>query len=338
MMKPFNLWSLFLALLLTPLLHFGQGNPTELGRVPWLRSLEEARTLSRKNSKPILILFQEIPGCQTCRSYGTDVLSHPLLVETISDYFIPLAIHNNKPGEDKRVLDLFREPSWNNPVVRIVDADLLPVTDRISGNYSKHGLLTHINAAIIKTGKRIPAWLQLLEEEFLADLKGTEKTYIGMYCFWSGEKNYGQIDGVVSTRAGFMGGSEVVEVEYRPDRISREQLIRRGKETGNADRIFVADEDPKIQVGGMETRKQGTFREDPETKYYIYKSPYRHLPMTRLQAARVNAALGEGRHPEMYLSPLQCTLMDRIRSHPSRFKKNLIGKNIAEAWTEFEAQ
>lgn len=338
MIKHLIFLPLAMALFLMPGFLYGQGNPIELGRVSWLRSLEEARQTARKSSKPILILFQEIPGCQTCRSYGSDVLSHPLVVEAISDYFVPLAIHNNKPGEDKRVLDLFGEPSWNNPVIRIVDADLKAVTERISGNYTKHGLMSRINAALIKSGKRVPAWMEILEEEFGADARGTEKAYIGMYCFWSGEKHYGRIEGVISTRAGFMGGSEVVEVEYRPDRISLEQLLRRGMESGNADRLFVGDIHQKSPVGTIETRRQGPFREDPELKYYLYKSNYRFLPMTRLQAARVNAALGEGRPPESYLSPGQCILMDRIRSGPSRFKKNLIGKDFANAWSEFEAQ
>ena len=66
-----------------------QTNPVELGNVHWLRSYDDAQLKSKTEGKPILILFQEIPGCQTCRSYGSDVLTHPLLVEAIETYFIP---------------------------------------------------------------------------------------------------------------------------------------------------------------------------------------------------------------------------------------------------------
>ena len=34
----------------------------ETGQVKWLRNLDEAKQLSAKVDKPILVLFQEIPG------------------------------------------------------------------------------------------------------------------------------------------------------------------------------------------------------------------------------------------------------------------------------------
>lgn len=36
--------------------------PIELGKVPWMRDYDEARTLAKKTGRPILILFQEVPG------------------------------------------------------------------------------------------------------------------------------------------------------------------------------------------------------------------------------------------------------------------------------------
>ena len=36
--------------------------PVELGDVDWIRDLDEAVGLSEKQSKPIAILFQEVPG------------------------------------------------------------------------------------------------------------------------------------------------------------------------------------------------------------------------------------------------------------------------------------
>ena len=67
-------------LFLFPFIVQAQNNTVELGDVHWLRSFDEAQTRSKKEGKSILILFQEIPGCATCRNYGSDVLTHPLIV------------------------------------------------------------------------------------------------------------------------------------------------------------------------------------------------------------------------------------------------------------------
>src|SRR6187551_2627078 len=119
----FQIMKLVILAVLFPFFLAAQNNPIELGDVHWLRSFEEAQIKSKKEGKPILILFQEIPGCQTCKNYGSEVLTHPLLVEAVETHFIPLAIHNNKSGKDAEVLKQYNEPAWNNPVVRIVDSN-----------------------------------------------------------------------------------------------------------------------------------------------------------------------------------------------------------------------
>ena len=40
----------------------GAGKAVELGKVNWLRSYETAVAQSKKQQKPLLILFQEVPG------------------------------------------------------------------------------------------------------------------------------------------------------------------------------------------------------------------------------------------------------------------------------------
>ena len=79
-------------------------NPIELGQVNWLRDFDSAIKQAKNQDKPIFILFQEVPGCATCRNYGQNVLSHPLIVEAIESLFVPLAIYNNKRGKDAEVL------------------------------------------------------------------------------------------------------------------------------------------------------------------------------------------------------------------------------------------
>ena len=168
-------------------------NPVELGDVHWLRDLAKAQAQSKQTGKPILILFQEIPGCATCQRYGSQVMKHPLIVEAIEHEFIPLAIHNNKGGEDGRVLKLFNEPSWNNPVVRIVDANLKDVTDRLDGDYSPKGVTAAMTKALISIKRPVPDYIRLLKESFSMN---TKEITFGMYCFWEGEKRLGQLNGV----------------------------------------------------------------------------------------------------------------------------------------------
>ena len=37
-------------------------NPVELGEVHWLRGFEKALEKAKENDKPLLVLFQEVPG------------------------------------------------------------------------------------------------------------------------------------------------------------------------------------------------------------------------------------------------------------------------------------
>src|SRR5205085_11873279 len=120
---------LFLAL---PLGTDGRAQPPELGRVRFGRDLDAGLAAAQRDAKPVFLLFQEIPGCSTCRDFGGGPLSQPLLVEAIETCFVPVAIHNSAGGADAAALKRFGEPAWNNPVVRFVDAggnDLIPRRD-----------------------------------------------------------------------------------------------------------------------------------------------------------------------------------------------------------------
>ena len=83
----------------------------ELGDVAWLRDFERGLTAASEQGKPILLLFQEVPGCSTCVNFGQDVLTHPLMAELISVHFIPVAIFNNHSGKDAGICLLYTSPS-----------------------------------------------------------------------------------------------------------------------------------------------------------------------------------------------------------------------------------
>ncbi len=325
-----------------PLVSAENGNPVELGKVNWLRNLDEAKAQAKESGKPIFLLFQEVPGCSTCRFYGSEVLSHPLVVEAIESLFVPLAIHNNKSGADAKVLKAFGEPSWNNPVVRIVRNNQQNIVPRLSGNYTLAGLVTNMVLSLQIHGTEIPTYLQLLQEELSARQSGLAEANLSMYCFWSGEKNLGHLEGVIETQAGFMNGKEVVKVKYDSEAISLKDLVAHGSKTGCADRVFVDDQKQQAQaaaiLGKNKIEKEGSFRLDADPKYYLGHTPYQYVPMTQLQAARANSLLANRQSPEVVLSPQQRSLAKYIAAHPKAGWKSWINEtDLIGAWGEVEA-
>lgn len=284
----------------------------ELGKVAWLRDYDTALSLSKKENKPVLILFQEVPGCATCRNYGHNVLSNPLMTEAIENEFIPLAIFNNKGGKDAKILKKYREPSWNNPVVRIVDQNGNDVVKRVASDYSAKGLYKAMTIAIKEYGNEIPEYVKVLGKE-LSAVNNTKETYYSMYCFWSGEKLLGSNEGVVNTEAGFMNGREVVKVTYVPEIIPNKELTSFAKlnnmrpiEKDNSYRQAKKDED-----------------------YYLQRSNYRFIPLSKLQRTKINSAIGNRENPAQYLSPKQVAWLKNINLIG---KENRANKNFETTW------
>jgi len=288
----------------------------ELGKVSWFRDYDAALKAATKTKKPVLVLFQEVPGCATCRNYGNNVLSHPLMVEAIENLFVPLTIFNNKGGKDKEVLKKYEEPSWNNPVVRIVNSVGWDIVPRVAGNYSSLGLYSAMERALDNQKKEIPEYMRLLKADLLSANGDTVKEkYFKMYCFWSGEKHLGSADGVLSTKAGFMNGYEVVKVKYDSKKINESQLNNYARQ---AQISPIAD--------------NGAYRySDKDHLFYLRKSPYQYLPLTELQKTRINSALGRGNSPVKFLSPKQIKWLDQLNQQGSK-QLVLIDKDISTAW------
>jgi|UniRef100_A0A7S4GHZ2 hypothetical protein len=131
-------------------------NPVELGDVAWHRDLDTALMASTQTGKPVFCLFQEIPGCSTCTGFGSNVLRNPALVRSIQTDFIPVAIHNNKPGRDAQVLKRYGEPSWNNPVVRFLDGDGRDILPRRDGVWTAQGIASRMVEALCTMGLPVP--------------------------------------------------------------------------------------------------------------------------------------------------------------------------------------
>ena len=117
------------------------------------------------------------------KGFGEGALSDPKLVGLIQRAMVPVAIFNNIGGPDRRVLESFEEPAWNNPVVRIVDADLKPLAPRFNGPYTAEALEKLLAATTPPT---------------------TAHMTVSGACFWACEAALGQIEGVLYARVGFL--------------------------------------------------------------------------------------------------------------------------------------
>ena len=278
--------------------------PIELGSVAWGRDYQAGLQQSLESQKPILLLFQEVPGCAGCQDFGRDVLSQPLLVEAIAEAFVPVAIFNNQPGEDARVLKRFSEPAWNYQVIRYLDAggnDLIPRKDRI---WTRQGTVERMVQALEKAKRPIPKSLQLLQLQHSA--KKHKSVLFAQSCFWVGEAKFGGQAGVVATEAGFYQGREVTRVTFDPAVLSLKQLAAVGQKMDCARALYL---DPVFQKETGETHLAGlpvqgfdaaAYRKASarDQKVHLQRRPELHkLGLTSYQTTKINALLA-ARAPE----------------------------------------
>lgn len=313
--------------------------PVELGQVDWIRNYDEAAAKAKQENKPLLVLFQEVPGCSTSSGYGKNVLSHPQIVEAIETLFVPVAVYNNHGGADEQVLKSFGEPSWNNPVVRIIAPDRKELVPRLNGDYTKAGLVRAMITALENDNKGVPPYLSLLAQELNVNNGRSERAVFAMHCFWVGEGKLANVNGVISTKPGFMGGHEVVELEFNPDIISYGDLVNKAKSQNVARHIFTENTEQgsiaKEIVGEGSVSPKTTFRADSRPKYYLSGTSYKYVPMTNTQLARVNAAIGGLQSPNVFLSPRQIEIYNYIEDHQDLSWPNIVSSSDFNAsWDE----
>jgi hypothetical protein len=133
---------------------------------------------------------------------------------------------------------------------------------------------------------------------------------------------------VISTRAGFIGGGEAVELRFDARVLSYEQLLRVAAHLRCADRVHpLTPRQRSTAQAVLGTDRIGPsirFRADENTKYYLSRTEYRFLPMTEAQKVRVNIAVYRGSEPEQLLSPRQRQALLFIQHNPNYPWRNLI--------------
>ena len=259
----------------------------ELGEVAWLRDHDRGVALAAEQGKPVLLLFQEVPGCSTCVRFGQDGLTHPLMAELIADRFVPVAIFNNRPGADAEILRRYDEPSWNNPVVRFLGPDGAELLPRLADRYDALGLHERIAAVLERLGDDVPGYFRLLGRDLLVEHGLSKCVTYTTPCFWSGETSLAQHPAVITTDAGWVDGEEVVQVHFDPREASRPDL------------------DAYARAEGFSPTDRGGFGLDREPQFYLRKHPARHLPMTPAQRTQINLAVPYRASLADLLSPQQ---------------------------------
>jgi hypothetical protein len=288
-------------------------NPVEVGSVRWSRDLDAALAESARTGRPVFLLFQEVPGCAGCQTFGKTVLTDPLLVEAIEDEFHPVLIHNNKEGADKRILDRFEEPAWNYQVVRFLDADardLIPRRDRV---WTIGALAPRMIRSLRAAGRPVPRYLEAVAVENDASSHAT--TAFAMHCFWTGEQALGGIDGVITTEAGWLEGREVTRVVYDRTKISLAALTKKASDARCATKMYAPTGQPPVVQGVPTGRLDGRYRraDASDQKKQIERwRAVRELPgITAMQRTKINALAPTDRAKALeWLSPRQRRALD----------------------------
>lgn len=91
-----------------------------------------------------------------------------------------MCIYNNHKGEDARVLKQFEEPSWNNPVLRIVGTDQKDVVARNGRGWNVQAVARQMSDALTARSRAVPGYLSALLAEEDGRRRGLEAAVFGM--------------------------------------------------------------------------------------------------------------------------------------------------------------
>ncbi|MEM9378322.1 MAG: hypothetical protein AAGB93_00135 [Planctomycetota bacterium] len=128
----------------------------------------------------------------------------------------------------------------------------------------------------------------------------------------------GSLDGVVDTRSAWIGKHEVVEVRYRPDVLPYADLLAAAIEHKCTHRVWSTNDTQRRLASRVVPDRHEPYAgnarpaKDSDQLYYLERSPYRFVPLTPLQARRVNGALHAKTDPVRYLSRRQHELAYEI--------------------------
>lgn len=307
---------IFIGIFLLALNAEAKQNPVEIGSVQWGRNLDKAFEKSGETGRPVLVLFQEVPGCSGCKDFGKTVLTYPLLVEAIEQEFLPVLVYNNRGGEDKKLLNRFNEPAWNYQVIRFLDAqghDIIPRKDRI---WDIGGVASRMIEALKTANRSVPKYLETVAME-----NNTENHAVcafAVYCFWSGEVALGQLEGVIETEAGWIDGREVTRVVYDKEKITLQTLVKKAQQAKSARKVYLPGNEASLlkgfPTGQLDARYRKARASDQKKQLESWKAMQRLPRLSRMQKTKINAFAPSSRAKALeWLSPRQRNTLGKVK-------------------------
>lgn len=115
----------------------------------------------------------------------------------------------------------------------------------------------------------------------------------------------------------------MVEVTYDPAQLPFPDLLSKGLRAGVVNQVFTRTDaqqaHAKLRVSGAAVRTDTPIRLDEQPKYHLAGTLWRHLPLTELQSARLNALVWKqapAAECEALLNAEQQALWKQIQAHP----------------------
>lgn len=137
-------------------------------------------------------------------------------MDAAKESFHAVAIANNKKGYDAQILKMFKEPSWNNPVVRFIKADKSDIVEKIKRNWTSKNLVNTM-ITVLKTEKRpVPAYLSLLNKDLAGFKKPEELSEVSKSIYKHLPMGYAQsqaVEGALKKKEdpkGFLSPSQII--------------------------------------------------------------------------------------------------------------------------------
>jgi hypothetical protein len=302
---------------------------------------------SRKTCRPVLLVQAEIPGDTDA---GREIFSHPLIVEAADSLFTTVF---NK--DEDYSCSASRSASRKSRRTRVGFFDELGIE---IGQSLSADMLTRagIAEAMIATLEAcdqpvpVPKYLRLLYDEERGRIKPGplglpvpcyHRAVFGMDDSTLGEVEFAGLEGVISTRAGFVTRQKVVEVIYDRGRLSFGSVIHYALKHRIGDIIYYQTNDERISAlieikrvkeSPEVTEFLGIIQLDKDSKRALRKSPLRFVPLTDLQATRANRLAHLNRFDEAMhlLSPRQEMIFMQAREKNSF--KDVVDVPILPAW------
>ena len=193
-------------------------------------------------------------------------------------------------------------------MVRYIDDTERDIIARRDGIWSIGGTTARMIEALELSTKTIPNYLHLVHPP---DSDKLETAEFAMHCYWEGEAKLGGIKGVHSTRAGWRDGLEVVQLKFSPDIVNYKTLLEKAQSFDCASRVFTHTrkqlELAQEAVGDKAVKASGSMRDAKQSdqKYYLSRTLFRHLPLTQMQATKVNSLVDQRKPVDSALSPRQ---------------------------------